>query len=678
MPNIVFVNGAAKPFVLVDGTKVRRKPLPQIAPATRTEGRSDITSIQNRLEYKFGQPIRGMGKTRIVDANDPKEFEYLADSTALTRHKTGIYAATLSNTATAPSNPANVTLGACKALLVQGTTIYGYWSGVYNDGAGDTRGRVYSAFYSAGSWNNNVTQVFTSAADAGANTAIIVYAAVVAGGNRLTMFSAYDTTGGTWDTYVRNQAGGALIQNTSTGTSSWDANVNGGEMLADGATVWAAMKDSPNGTIDIYKSTNTGASFASYGTIPSSDGPTGLALYEDDTGTRSLMVGTAEGVWAVNTTSFAAAIVRGLDMRQSVNTANCRGMIEKQGSLYVPRGDGYGSYVKATWNGDSLTIAEVGPATLGGLPTARQGAVTAVCEAGRHAFWAAGGLAASKNASVWCWDPVYDALHSEWQNGTANRRIDAIAIANGVLHVAERTGTNTTVMRYHDNFLDDPSQVLTTVKHEDGTYVAYPQFDGGFAADNASWEDLTVDCDGLTATAHATSGAWIVPTYDPDGSGSYVDTGLSDSAGTSATTMLSGQKTLYWGTLLGKAAVTMQKKLTLKRGTTNTLTPRLHALTVGFKKRRKALYTYEFDVNRAATAALRNTTVTKVDAEIDALLPTGTIIKVTLAYGASETTPTARKVSTRVYVNEPSWADDAGDAATPIPPGAVRMFCSEG
>ena len=662
------------------GRAVRRRELPQFAGAQRTEGRRDITSISNREEYAFRSPIRGMGKTRIEDAGDPKEFQYCADSTALTRYPTGVYAATLSNTATAPSNPTNVTLGACKAIVGAGTTAYGFWTGVYNDGGGDERGRLYRYQYSAQSWNSAATLVFNTTLDANTNTHVVVHAAAAVGTTPLVLFTARDTTAGTWNTFLYSNTSNVLeVISTQTLTASDTNDLNGGAILVDGATVWVAVGYTT--FLGIYKSTDSGATFgAVFGTVTTGyAGCTGLALYEDNTGTVRLMIGTPVGVYAMNTSTGAAAIVPGLDFRNYPNTYNCRGMAEKQGALYVPLGAGYGRYVKYTWDGNAAHVEYVGPASLGGLPTARQGAITAVCEADKWLLWAAGGLAASKQASVFSWDPVYDALHSEWTNGTANRRIDAIAVVNNILHVSERTAANTTVMRYHNNFLDDPSIVTTTVAHEDGSYVAWPQFDGGFASDNASWEDLAVECDGLTATAHATSGAWLLPTYDADGSGSYVDTGLSDSAGASATTMLSGRKKLYWGSALGLSAVTMQPKLTFKRGTTNTLTARSHTLMLGFKKRRAVKYQYEFLVDIVETAKRRGTTVTALASELTNLLPSTQIVKVALAYGLSETTPANRRVTGNVYVNAVDFEDYAGGGeAEPVSAGVARVLVAEG
>lgn len=610
---------------------VKRKSQQPFADAFRTIGVQQRVDVQTRSSFVLPTPIYGFGLSRIRDMNDPKQVQRFWDSTCETRFPGQITLPALNQDATEPSNPATYTLKAMKRGLEHAGVLFGFWSALKNDGTQ----AIYSFTNNGSSWNNNPVLVYNAGVDSlSANVIVSLADAVVHKGLRWVLTSSTQDGGGgstpsQWGIY--SAPAGAAASYTSKMNASWpaggassatyptseDQNNDGGLLLDYGNTLIAVLWGTAANTIGVYYSTNSGAAWTAGATIISANGPTGVAIYYDQAGNVAPVIGTREGVYALNSTFATATLILPMTSTQDVN--NGRRMAVWNSTLYVPTGDG--GMLSYFWDGSVAHITPMGPNLYDGLPVDTQGHVVNLLPSSQWLFASYSGSGAATKARLLAWDGI--GWHSYFKNGTVNQEIDwmLVSTVGGTqeMHVAVRTGANATDMRYVEKPLVNPYSDAT-FKYDTAGYIIRPDFNAGFPDINAAW--LKVNLEMVSPTASET----ITESYFTNGGAVSTSLGALNSTTPSAN----------FGSGVGVSAISVQLTETYARGPTNTNSPQGRTTQLSYLKRPDELEEWAFIVDLKATAepepnSQRN--VETIIAELRALRPPTQIILVVFNYG---------------------------------------------
>lgn len=275
-----------------------------------------------------------------------------------------------------------------------------------------------------------------------------------------------------------------------------------GRLFDDGTTLWMAVYDrASSGEIKVLTSTNGGTTNVAEVGIPSVDGPKGLLRWFDRSGTSSILIGTAEGLYTIDASANTFTLEYALDGQST----NCRWMIVgDDGNMYVPLADGDLLKFSLTSTGNGWVIDRIGPQTAhDGLPAEWQGnanyLMTGNSLGGAPSPWlwvAYGGNASSKTATIMCYHykdsgeqgfPVWHCFHDAEENSISGmgQNVDITQLGlssqdDGRMRLHATAEGSTASLNFH---FEDPlvCHVASNVtgKYIASTFVRYAEDDHG-------------------------------------------------------------------------------------------------------------------------------------------------------------------------------------------------------
>lgn len=603
--------------------QVRRYSLEPYAPSFRPSGLQRLEGLAGPpTSYIFPVPVNGFGLKRMTKVDDPEQARYFWDSRLETRWESAMTLPILDENSTEEAE--------AKVIRVSHSFQGNLWS--LWQGSSGVNLAVVSRRYAGSTteWTGGGTVVAPGTAYQPQALDLIsigdrMIALVVGKPGAVTSENDYhirhSTDGVTWTPATTD-----LPENTApflSGTA-FDQALDAGRLGVVGNEAIAVVVES--NVVKAYSSTDKGTTWASEGTLFPATKITGVAAYVGVDGKEKLYVGTAEGLWEVDTsvpTWVAQPVPLGLPRHKD----NCRGMTVHQGALWVPVGVDDSSpapIYTITVRGDTRIITtDMGLDRGDGVPSDMLGPVRWMKSAGQFLFIAVGGGAAGRNARILCHNGR--GWHHMYRHSTENQQIQWIDVASEDdstprLHFAVRTANNATDTRFLAQPLVNP-QAGVAIKRQLSGYVDRPEFDGGMPRVNATWLQLYYDAIDLSPIG--VSGEYINLSYGLDGASPTTDLG----------NVFSNDKDLDFGTASrGVASKSIQIRETYNRDAPdNTQSPKGRSVELVYMKRPKRLQAFEMQVDLVATALHRNTGVEGVIDELKNALDASTLVP--FAYG---------------------------------------------
>jgi hypothetical protein len=355
-----------------------------------------------------------------------------------------------------------------------------------------------------------------------------------------------------------------------------DEDIDAGLLVEIGGDLIALVWHEDNGTITAFTSTNGGTAFSDESNfdIGSANGPQGAVVYPDIDGSNKIYLGTAEGLYIVDTSPSDWTFELVFPMNQS--TDNCRRMTVHEGSIWFAQGvdnDSPAPIYKLTVQGNSRIIESGFGLSFGdGVPDNLLGPVRWMKSTGDQLFISVGGGAASRNARILCWNST--GWHHMTKFGTANNKINWMTVGSGDdgvprLHYGVKTSSSASSFKFLEQPLVNPRSGVT-IKREDlsgtdsGT-IELPFFDLGIPHENKAFLAAHVSADDLTSNEKVEF-HFSVDRTDRDN----VDLG----------DFTSSVSKLLFGSGAGVSGKNIGILLKLDRGGTNTLTPKIRDITL--------------------------------------------------------------------------------------------------
>ena len=367
-----------------------------------------------------------------------------------------------------------------------------------------------------------------------------------------------------------------LTQNLLLNSVTSDEDIDAGLLVEIGGDLVALVWHEDNGTITAFTSTNggTACSDESNFDIGSANGPQGAVVYPDIDGSNKIYLGTAEGLYIVDTSPSDWTFELVFPMPQS--TDNCRRMTVHEGSIWFAQGvdnDSPAPIYKLTVQGNSRIIESGFGLSFGdGVPSNLLGPVRWMKSTGDQLFISVGGGAASRNARILCWNST--GWHHMTKFGTANNKINWMTVGSGDdgvprLHYGVKTSASESSIKFLEQPLVNPRSGVE-IKREDlsgtdsGT-IQLPFFDFGIPHENKAFLAAHVSADDLTSNEK------VEFFYGINGADD-LDQDLGD--------FTSSVSKLLFGSGAGISAKNIGILLKLDRGGTNTLTPKIRDITL--------------------------------------------------------------------------------------------------
>ena len=355
-----------------------------------------------------------------------------------------------------------------------------------------------------------------------------------------------------------------------------DEDIDAGLFVEIGGDLIALVWHEDNGTITAFTSTNGGTAFSDESNfdIGSANGPQGAVVYPDIDGSNKIYLGTAEGLYIVDTSPSDWTFELVFPMNHS--TDNCRRMTVHEGSIWFAQGvdnDSPAPIYKLTVQGNSRIIESGFGLSFGdGVPSNLLGPVRWMKSTGDQLFISVGGGAASRNARILCWNST--GWHHMTKFGTANNKINWMTVGSGDdgvprLHYGVKTSSSASSFKFLEQPLVNPRSGVT-IKREDlsgtdsGT-IELPFFDLGIPHENKAFLAAHVSADDLTSNEKVEF-HFSVDRTDRDN----VDLG----------DFTSSVSKLLFGSGAGVSGKNIGILLKLDRGGTNTLTPKIRDITL--------------------------------------------------------------------------------------------------
>ena len=377
--------------------------------------------------------------------------------------------------------------------------------------------------------------------------------------------------GATW-TPSTTQPTASLLLNDITS----DEDIDAGLLVEIGGDLVALVWHEDNGTITAFTSTNGGTAFSDESNfdIGSANGPQGAVVYPDIDGSNKIYLGTAEGLYIVDTSPSDWTFELVFPMNHS--TDNCRRMTVHEGSIWFAQGvdnDSPAPIYKLTVQGNSRIIESGFGLSFGdGVPSNLLGPVRWMKSTGDQLFISVGGGAASRNARILCWNST--GWHHMTKFGTANNKINWMTVGSGDdgvprLHYGVKTSASASSFKFLEQPLVNPRSGVE-IKREDlsgtdsGT-IQLPFFDFGIPHENKAFLAAHVSADDLTSNEK------VEFFYGINGADD-LDQDLGD--------FTSSVSKLLFGSGAGISAKNIGILLKLDRGGTNTLTPKIRDITL--------------------------------------------------------------------------------------------------
>ena len=362
---------------------------------------------------------------------------------------------------------------------------------------------------------------------------------------------------------------GLLTNNVAT-----DEDIDAGLLAEIGGELIALVWHESNGTITAFSSTNGGTTFSDESNfdIASGNGPQGVATYQDIDGSNKLYVGTAEGLYIVDTSTANWTFELVFPMPYS--TDNCRQMTVHEGALWFAQGvddDSPAPIYRLTVQGNSRIIESNYGLSFGdGVPDNLLGPVRQMVSSGDQLFISVGGGKAGRNARVLAWNG--EGWHHMTKNGTANQKIDFLALGTGDdsvprLHYGIRTSASASSFKFLEQPLVNPRSGVEIKREDTGTHtgtISLPDFDLGIPHEAKAFLAAHVSAD------YPSTDEKVEFHYGLDGATRNVDLG----------DFTSTVSKLEFGSKAGVSGKNIGIDLKLDRGSTNTRTPSIRDITL--------------------------------------------------------------------------------------------------
>ena len=379
----------------------------------------------------------------------------------------------------------------------------------------------------------------------------------------------HSSDGVTWTRATTNITAGLLTNNVAT-----DEDIDAGLLAEIGGELIALVWHESNGTITAFSSTNTASTFSDESNfdIASGNGPQGVATYQDIDGSNKLYVGTAEGLYIVDTSTANWTFELVFPMPYS--TDNCRQMTVHEGALWFAQGvdnDSPAPIYRLTVQGNSRIIESNYGLSFGdGVPDNLLGPVKQMVSSGDQLFISVGGGKAGRNARVLAWNG--EGWHHMTKNGTANQKIDFLALGTGDdsvprLHYGIRTSASASSFKFLEQPLVNPRSGVEIKREDTGTHtgtISLPDFDLGIPHEAKAFLAAHVSAD------YPSTDEKVEFHYGLDGATRNVDLG----------DFTSTVSKLEFGSKAGVSGKNIGIDLKLDRGSTNTRTPSIRDITL--------------------------------------------------------------------------------------------------
>ena len=379
----------------------------------------------------------------------------------------------------------------------------------------------------------------------------------------------YSDDGVSWSRTGTPITAGLLTNNVAT-----DEDIDAGLLAEIGGELIALVWHESNGTITAFSSTNGGTTFSDESNfdIASGNGPQGVATYQDIDGSNKLYVGTAEGLYIVDTSTANWTFELVFPMPYS--TDNCRQMTVHEGALWFAQGvddDSPAPIYRLTVQGNSRIIESNYGLSFGdGVPDNLLGPVRQMVSSGDQLFISVGGGKAGRNARVLAWNG--EGWHHMTKNGTANQKIDFLALGTGDdsvprLHYGIRTSASASSFKFLEQPLVNPRSGVEIKREDTGTHtgtISLPDFDLGIPHEAKAFLAAHVSAD------YPSTDEKVEFYFGLDGADR--DTDLGDFTSTVSK--------LEFGSKAGVSGKNIGIDLKLDRGSTNTRTPSIRDITL--------------------------------------------------------------------------------------------------
>jgi len=376
--------------------------------------------------------------------------------------------------------------------------------------------------------------------------------------------------GATW-TPSTTQPTASLLLNDITS----DEDIDAGLLVEIGGDLVALVWHEDNGTITAFTSTNGGTAFSDESNfdIGSANGPQGAVVYPDIDGSNKIYLGTAEGLYIVDTSPSDWTFELVFPMNHS--TDNCRRMTVHEGSIWFAQGvddDSPAPIYKLTVQGNSRIIESGFGLSFGdGVPSNLLGPVRWMKSTGDQLFISVGGGDSNRNARILCWNST--GWHHMTKFGTANNKINWMTVGSGDdgvprLHYGVKTSASGSSFKFLEQPLVNPRSGVTIKREEltshSGT-IELPFFDFGIPHENKAFLAAHVSADDLTSDEKVEIFYGINGAED-------LDQDLGD--------FTSSVSKLLFASGAGISAKNIGILVKLDRGGTNTLTPKIRDITL--------------------------------------------------------------------------------------------------
>lgn len=358
--------------------------------------------------------------------------------------------------------------------------------------------------------------------------------------------------------------------------------INGGLLVELGGTIYAAIWHGKVGTIKMFTSTDPNVWAAVGTTFTSSSGPTGRAVYFDLDGAAAPVFSCREGVFAWD---VSAAVWQQIFKFPTDDDNNGLGLVVARGVMWVGGGDGAVWRISYANIGGQVGVdaVNVGPNRRGldGLITERQGYVTCreMSPSAEFLDVAYGGHSASHKASILRYSFENDSWHFLHQHGTANQKIRWLLSSSADddtvrLHWAVVTGSAATDERFMANHLENPA-AGGTFSYEASGFIELAEDSLTNPHASKTIYNARLAVDGLSTGTPGDQ--YVEHEYGLDAAGwqnvsnfgNYVSTDKALFFGKTEQNTTGTEA----GTPVGISALTIQNRLSLKRGSTATNTP---------------------------------------------------------------------------------------------------------
>ena len=584
---------------------VRRHSQEPLAEPFRTVGFQRNQDVRTASRFLFRTPIRGFGRRRITNPDDPRQVQQMWDSQVMTHYESQVGLPPLRVADTAEES------GVIRGSAVFRGSLWALWfSGVdtptYNIYARELTSATATAWGGGGAVDNLGSTLTQEGADLISHKDRLVALWINGDVSPNTSHKiAHSTNGITW-TQATTQPTVNLLNTLVPGTAlAFDY----GRLVTVGNELVAVLYSELAGLIRFFSSTDSGATMVDEGSLiavagpNSSGGVKGAVEYIGIDGLRKLLVGTENGVYEVDTApaTWTANLIIPIRYHQD----NCRRMTTHQGAVWIPIGANSGEpagMIRYTVNGDTRLVETnvgvngeaLGLAAFDGVTSDKLGPFLWLKSVGQYLLAAVGGTAASRNGHLL----IHNGLgwHYLARNETANQRLYWVDDINGTPHYANRTATGGTTSTTDTlgvrDALVNPVSGLAIARESSGL-LDRPEFDGGMPRDPCAWLELFYDATSLGAD---TTGEYIALAYGLEGA----------TPSTSLGNVLSGDKDLLFGTGgVGVSGVSIQIRETFNRDAgVNTDTPIGRALQITYLKEPPRLEAWAFEVDLLETAKL--------------------------------------------------------------------------